>query len=866
MKRVLFLLSIVLIFVAGCTSSKKATSNNSSSSATASAGTQETASKPVTKKAPKWLPDPQPYQPSRTRTWDLKHTKLDVRFDWAKQHLIGKAWLKLSPYFYTTHTLDLDAKGFELKNVKRIVDGEEASVKYTYDGKVIHLEFAKDYKKQDELTLLIEYVAKPNELEEEGSNAITDAKGLYFINPEGKTPNKPRQIWTQGETQSSSCWFPTIDSPNERTTQETYITVEDKMVTLCNGILINQQNNPDGTRTDYWKMELPHAPYLFMMAIGEFSVTHQKWNGIPVDFYVEQDYGKYAADMFANTTEMLQFFSDRLGVTYPWSKFSQVVVRDFVSGAMENTTAVIHGPFLNKDSRALLDGNNENIIAHEMFHHWFGDLVTCESWSNLPLNESFATYGEYLWQEFKHGKDDADHHLHFDLEVYLMESARKREPLIRYHYRHQEDMFDAHSYQKGGRVLHMLRNLVGDEAFFESLKQYLNKNAFSDVEIDELRLAFEDVTGQDLNWFFDQWFLQRGHPEIRVEYVWDEVAKQMLIKVNQAQDPEYSPIYRIPTKIEFVRSGNHQVESVELNSADTTYVYNFNLKPDYVVFDADKILLGDVFEKKTDAEWTLQLTQGSNYVQKAEAFKKLALQIGDENVAKGYLQLTSDPFWAIRQKAVSGLEIYEGDLRPEILKAARKIAVNDRKASVRRAAVHLIGEYTTGENQSASTEDKQVLLTALNDSSYAVVDNALKTLYKIDPEAAIAKAREFQKITNPSLAWTVADLFLEAKLPESYPVVENLLLNEPDGMEKFQLLAGFAAYLKEADNETKAKGIKLMEDFAGGESAWWVRLSAARSLGSFMDEPGVTQFLKDLRDKETNNNFKAMLEGMVGKG
>ncbi len=415
-----------------------------------------------------------PYQPSETRFFDLLHTKLDVRFDWQKQHLLGKAELELTPWFYPSQKLVIDAKGFDIHVVA--LQNEEAikELKYTYDNVELQIELDREYTKLDTFKIYIEYTSKPNDLIVKGSAAITADKGLYFIDPLDEDPEKPSQIWTQGETESSSCWFPTIDIPSEKMTQEIAITIADKYVTLSNGELIYQTENGDGTRTDFWSMKKPHAPYLAMMAIGSFSIIEDSWRDtVDVNYFVEPKYAPYARDIFGKTPEMLTCFSEKLGVDYPWVKYHQVVVRDYVSGAMENTSAVIHGGFVQQTSREMIDEDNEDIISHELFHHWFGDLVTCESWANLPLNESFATYGEYIWREYKYGRESADAHLHEMLIDYLEESESYQEDMIRFYHDDKEDMFDGHSYSKGGRILHMLRKEVGDDAFYASLEYYL---------------------------------------------------------------------------------------------------------------------------------------------------------------------------------------------------------------------------------------------------------------------------------------------------------------------------------------------------------------------------------------------------------
>ena len=321
--------------------------------------------------------------------------------------MYGIANLTLKPYFYPQSTVVLDAKGFNIDYIKLVSGGEQKELTFEYDSLKLTINLDKLYTREEQYELEIKYTAKPNELKEGGSKAITSDKGLYFINPLGEEKDKPRQIWTQGETEASSCWFPTIDSPNEKTTEEIYITIENNFTTISNGLLIYSKDNGDGTKTDYWKQDKPHAPYLFMMTIGEFAEIKDTWRGKEVNYYVEEKYAPYARGVFGITPELLTFFSEKLGYEYPLDKYYQLAVRDYVSGAMENTSAAIFLEEIQLTDREQLDENWDYIIAHELFHHWFGDLVTCESWSNLALNESFANYSEYLWFEYKYGRDRA---------------------------------------------------------------------------------------------------------------------------------------------------------------------------------------------------------------------------------------------------------------------------------------------------------------------------------------------------------------------------------------------------------------------------------------------------------------------------
>src|ERR1700744_860270 len=378
------------------------------------------------------------YRATPPKINDLINTKLDVHFDYKKGYLYGKEWVTLKPHIYPTDTLRLDAKGMDIHNISVVKDGKNVPLKYVYQDSwslAIHLD--RVYHNNESYTIYISYTSKPNELKVHGSAAINDAKGLYFINPDGKDPDKPIEVWTQGETESSSAWFPTIDKPEQKTTEEITMTVPAKYITLSNGKMISQKPNSDGTRTDTWKMDLPHSPYLFMMAVGDFKVYHDHWKNIPVDYYLEPKFAPYAKDIFGDTPELIDFYSKLLGVDFPWNKYAQIVVRDYVSGAMENTTATLHGEQVQETGRQLIDSYyntdaSQIDIAHELFHQWFGDYVTCESWSNITMNESFADFSEMLWAEHKYGKDMADAHSYDAMEKYFMLPGGKNEDLVRF--------------------------------------------------------------------------------------------------------------------------------------------------------------------------------------------------------------------------------------------------------------------------------------------------------------------------------------------------------------------------------------------------------------------------------------------------
>jgi aminopeptidase N len=775
------------------------------------------------------VPQPKIYNASNTQIHDLLHTKLEVSFDWEKQYLYGKAWLELKPYFYPSSQLVLDAKGMDIREVFLIIGTIHRELLYSYDSLKLSIELDKEYTANEKYTIYINYVAKPNELPQGGSMAISSDKGLYFINPKGEDPKKPKQIWTQGETEAASCWFPTIDSPNERCTQEISITIEKEFKTLSNGLLISSIENKNGTRTDYWKMDLPHAPYLFMMAIGDYSVIKDTWKkkegkDIDVHYYVEKEYEKDATAIFGNTPEMLSFYSNILGVEYPWQKYNQVVVRDYVSGAMENTTVVIHGEFLQKTKREMVDDDNEDIIAHELFHHWFGDLVTCESWANLPLNESFATYGEYLWIEYKYGKDEADLHLQGDLSSYLQEAKEKQVNMIRFDYNDKEDMFDSHSYAKGGRILHMLRKYVGDKAFFEALKRYLEKHKFKPVEMHELRLVFEETTGEDLNWFFNQWFFASGHPDIVIDYAYNDSTRKQYVVIKQKQNFETTPLYKIPMQIDIYCNGKKDSANVTLELAEQAFEFYCPVKPDLVNVDAKKMLLCSKQDNKKSAdEWSFQYYNAPMYLDRYEAIQKLA-KSSDEISVKTILDALNDKHWNIRRYAIQNIR-RAAKAQPEKTKVAlTNLASKDNKSKVRAESIDALTRFFP------DADNKEMLISILkNDSSYKVISTALLGIEKKNVDEAMKYAASFENENSTALLLTICEIY-------SYNADEkknDFFLNaitKINGYEKFTYNQHYTRYLKRQSENIVLQGLPIIKNIAMNENAWWMRLSGLQAL------------------------------------
>ena len=765
------------------------------------------------------------YRTSNARMNDILHTKLEVRFDWNNSWLFGKATIDLKPYFYPVKQLFLNARGMEIYKVQVLKDKVYYDLKYTYEHDSIKIDLDKEYTRNDKYTVFIDYKSKPEEVKTGGSRAISSDKGLYFINPKGEDKNKMPQIWTQGETQSNSVWFPTIDSPNERMTDEIYITVDDKYTTLSNGDLTEQIKNQDGTRTDHWKMDLPHAPYLVMMGIGEYKVVKDKWKGKEVNYYVEKEYEQYAKSIFGNTPEMLEFYSNKLGVQYAWSKYSQIVARDYVSGAMENTSATLHGDFLYQTDREILDGSRgEDVISHELFHQWFGDLVTCESWSNLPLNESFATYGEYLWEEYKYGLDAADAHSYNSRIGYFAEANQKQADLIRFDVVDREDMFDGHSYNKGGQVLHMLRKYVGDDAFFASLKLYLERNKFTSVEIHNLRLAFEEVTGEDLNWFFNQWFLSKGHPDIDINYTYDDIHKQIKLTVKQLQDFSKTPLYKLPVYVDvYFNEGKKQREKITITQARQEFIFNAETKPMLVNFDAEKQLLFKKHETKSLDESVYQYKYAPLFLDRLEALNAFKGNLGKPTVYETVKLALKDKWVDHRKLAINLLQEIAAEKESELKPMLVNIAKTDEKSKVRAEAIEFLAKNYKGEDLSALYQQ------SLKDKSYAVMAASLSALAELDAQAGLAKAKELENENSDRIRYAVMDIYATHG-NDSHNAYFVSQKDNFTGFETIGFLNMYAAFLKKCSDETVLSGATLMREYAKNGSNVYVKYYAQKAI------------------------------------
>jgi aminopeptidase N len=798
------------------------------------------------------------YKSSRTLLTDLIHTKLEVRFNWAQSRMNGRATISAKQHFYPSDSLVLDAKGMDILKIE--LNG--SPLVYTYrDSLKLSINLGKIYKKDEVFTVTIEYVAKPDERQTSGSAAITSDKGLYFINPKGENKDKMPQIWTQGETEANSVWFPTIDAPNAKTTQEIFMTVDKKYSTLSNGKLMSSKQNEDGTRTDHWKQDQAHAPYLFMMAVGEFvtvkdSYTRQNGTKMDVNYIVEPSFEKDARAIFGETPAMIKYFSDRLGVDYPWDKYSQIVVRDYVSGAMENTGAVIFGDYVYKTDRELLDNNDQSTIAHELFHHWFGDLVTCESWANLPLNESFANYAQYLWDEYRYGLDEADYQAESEANGYFQSAMYQGyHNLIWFGHDDKEEMFDGHSYNKGGRILHMLRSYLGDDAFFKGLNNYLVSNKYKSAEVHQLRLAFEEVSGEDLNWFFDQWFLSKGHAIIHTNQTIDMESNTVTLHIMQKQITPNFPVFRIPVKIAIWDANGKRTEKIIIDSLAQSFTFKINGELQNMLFDEDQMLLGKYYEDKPINQFVHQYYHSERYKARLTALNR-ASKRKTSATDKLIFDAMSDKHWDIRTKAIEVFTAANKTLSDDAINILKNVALKDPKSSVRSIAL---------KNISAS--DKTMLINLCiniitNDQSYKVMSTALEKLVKLDSTEGLIQARKLLKINNPKLTIKAADILGNYGTREDYTFLENLnLIDKPKGEDELNAMVSYTLFIirQEIDLQEKSLAVySYLNDVGNEYTKRWLSRAVNYTIENYTEKSNNLE--SEIAEAEMAKNTQLVVE------
>jgi aminopeptidase N len=619
-------------------------------------------------------------QPPRDRTFRLHHLVLEIAIDDEAKTVSGTATHRLSPINDGLREMTLDAAELTIRRVE--ADGKALEWETAGDALTIRLPRAR--KAGEPFEIRIGYEAKPR-------------KGMYFMGPDKAYPKRARIAWTQGEDQDNRYWFPSYDYPNQRFTSEVLATVDAKYEALSNGRLVKvTEDKRRGTKTFHWSLEKPHSNYLIALAVGAFDSKEWDADGVPVQAYAAKGLGPFLDRCFRNVPDMVRYFSKVTGLPYPWPRYAQVCVPEFVVGGMENTSITLLYEYCLTDEKAYDDYRPESLLAHELAHQWFGDWLTTKSWGHIWLNESFATYFDILWFEHFYGPDEALMRREDDRSAYFEEAGEAyTRPIVTHRFLEPSDLFDRHTYEKGGQVLHMMRHDLGDDLWWKGIRHYVAKHGSQNVETSDLRIAIEEATGRNLDTFFDQWIHHAGHPELEVSWSWDEKARQVALKIKQAQEvKDLVPLFKLTADVE-LHSGDRVLrERVRMERAEEVVHLDAPKRPDAVLFDPDNVILKRLTFKKEKAELLWILAHSKGAWPRIEACRGLGTFLADPAVVEAlHRALTKDGFWGVRRAAAAALgEIGSPEARDALLDGAK-----DKDSRVRRGTYRALGSFRNDE-------------------------------------------------------------------------------------------------------------------------------------------------------------------------
>jgi aminopeptidase N len=659
-------------------------------------------------------PTPPPEHFTRDRTYDVIHIKLELNLDERQKTVDGKVTTKFAPLRPNLSEFVLDAAEMKIKRVY-LPDGRELRFYFDTLAQKLKIYLDRSYSFKDTLSVIVEYfVSNPR-------------KGLYFIQPDSAYPDKPYQIWSQGQPEDNHYWFPCYDFPNDKATSELIATVKKNFVVISNGKLLSvSEDAKKGLRTYHWYMDKPHSSYLISIVVGEYVKLQDYYLDIPLEYYVYKSNAKYAKLSFEKTPDIMRFFSEKIGYKYPYDKYAQTIVEDFIYGGMENITATTLTSSTIHDERAHLDVSSDGLVAHEMAHQWWGDLLTCRSWEHAWLNEGFATYFTALYFEYAKGKDE------FQFNVYNMQRSARfadmtdKKPTVWNRYFDPTDVFGPHIYQRGGAILNMLRFVLGDELFWKAINYYAHKYAFQNVETNDFKIAIEEATGYNLKWFFDQWLYKAGYPIFEVKYSYDDSKKLLKLEVEQIQpsDSLTPEVFKTPVDVEIETKSERKTFRIFIDKRKETFEFEVSDKPLMVIFDKGNWILKELYFDKSKDELIYQAQNASEMIDRLVAVQELGKMSSDPDVVELMKKISrSNEFYAVRQEAINNL----GKLKDEdVAKFLIELYKDEGDSRIRRSIVDALKNFKFN-----------FVVSFLNDvvkgeKSYYVIASAINSLVAVD--------------------------------------------------------------------------------------------------------------------------------------
>src|SRR5690242_12489765 len=779
----------------------------------------------------------EPY--ARTRDYDLQHSRIALRFDVEQKKVIGDVTHSLSILRDGTSKIWFDSVGLTIQSVT--VNKSPAKFETTADKLIIPLPGAA--KTGDKFDVAIRYEGKPT-------------KGMYFILPDKDYPDRPKQIWTQGESEDTRYYLPTYDYPNDRLTTETILTVPTSWITVSNGKLISVSDGGKGLKTWTWRESLASSTYLITVVAGEFDETKDSWRGMPVTYYAPKGRGDRLPVNYGRTPAMIELFSKKLGVDYPWEKYAQVMVDDFVAGGMENSSATTNtSSSLNHPKIAAEIFNDEDdLISHELGHQWFGDLVTCKDWGDIWLNEGFATFMESVWTEAHYGKDLADIERWDGAREWFAQAHLFGKPIVRHDFDDSSE-FDGNAYGKGGWVLYMLRRELGEDAFYRALKHYLEVNRGKNVVTADLAKAIEESSHTNVDQFFSQWLYGAGAPKFDLSYSYDNEKHQVALTVKQTQKVEGRVgIFHVPVDVEITTSSGPKLYDITVSKAEQLFTFPADSAPLMVLFDKGTQILKSIEFHKEKKEWLYQLKNAAEAADRADAVIALGKMKGDEEAVNALADtLRNDKAFVIQQLAADALGQVGGTAASKRLLDALNSA---SEPWVRNRVVTALGNF----KDDAAVAAKLAAI-AKDDSSYRARAAALQALGRLKSPGALA----------------TLEAAVSGDSPDGYLRNAALRALGPLGDDKaVPLLEQWSAPGKPIDSRTAAirslaslerSNQDITKRIAGylTEPHFPVRMAAIYSLGGRGDATAVPALEALLKSDDLSIEMVPMIKGQIAR-
>jgi aminopeptidase N len=777
----------------------------------------------------------EPY--ARTRDYDLQHSRIALRFDLEQKKILGDVTHSLSILRDGTSKISFDSVGLTIQSVT--VNKAAAKFETTADKLIVPLPAAA--KAGEKFEIAIRYEGKPT-------------KGIYFILPDKDYPDRPKQIWTQGESEDTRYYLPTYDYPNDRLTTDTILTVPASWITVSNGKLISVTDAGKGLKTWTWKESVPSSTYLITVVAGEFDEVKDSWRGLPVTYYAPKGRGDRLAVNYSRTPAMIDLFSKKLGVDYPWEKYAQAMVDDFVAGGMENSSATTNtSSSLNHAKIAAeLTTNEDGLISHELGHQWFGDLVTCKDWGDIWLNEGFATFMNSVWIEAHYPKDQSEYERWSNARGWFEEGNLYTKPIVRHDFDDSSE-FDGNAYTKGGWVLYMLRHQLGEDAFYRGLKHYLEVNRGKNVVTADLAKAMEEATHTNVDQFFSQWLYGAGAPKFELSYTYDNEKHQVALTVKQAQKVEGRVgIFSVPVDVEITTATGPKLYPITVTKANQIFTFPSDSAPVLVLFDKGGHVLKSAEFHKEKKEWLYQLKNAGEFSDRADAVTALGKIKGDEEVVAALGDaLRNDKAWGVRATAAETLGQLGGASASKQLLEGLNTA---NEPWVRNRIVTALGNF---KDDAAVTAKLEAI--AKEDNSYRARSSALQALGKLKAPNAFATLEAAVASDSPDDYLRIAALRSLGSLGDdkAVPLLQQWSAAGKPIESRTAAINSLARLQKDNKDITKQISAYLMEPH------FPVRMAAIYALGGRGDATAIPALEALLNSNDLSIEMAPMIKGQI---